>query len=79
MSRLIKKKLNAARMADVLQQAGAAGRGDPVEVHGFWDRQGRLRRITARWADGWKMTVNLHLRGGYSVSHAIRLTTRMLA
>lgn len=50
---------------------------DLVEAVFKYDRRGRrLRGFCARWANGWKMTVNLHLRGGYSISHALRLDTR---
>lgn len=60
----------------MLREMGAPNDADPVEIKAKWDRQGRVRGVTARWADGWRMTVNLHLSGSYSVSYALRMTTR---
>ncbi|WP_448660292.1 hypothetical protein ACPVPU_07220 [Sphingomonas sp. CJ99] len=76
MSKLKKVELKLTeKLVEMLAECGV-DRGTPADATGSFDRQGRCRRIAARWADGWRVTVNLHLSGGYSVSYSIRMVCR---
>lgn len=67
---------NMAMVAAKLRETGViAGDGDPVEAHAHFDAQRRLRRIHARYANGWRATLTIRVDGSYSLSQAIRMAT----
>lgn len=50
--------------------------GDP-SVDGYYDRRGKLRRIVARYADGWRAQINIDAKGYVTSSRAsLKLTTK---
>jgi hypothetical protein len=65
------------RIGPLLRECGVlASDADPVECWWHRDQQGRARRIHARYADGWRVTVTLHLGGGFKLSQALTLTSK---
>lgn len=76
MSHIVKSVNITTTLVALLKDLGAPYEDNPVEIKAKFDRQGRTRGLVARWANGWHMTVNLHLSGDYSVSYSLRLTTR---
>lgn len=56
----------------LLLEAGfRAAEGAPETAHGFMDRDGRPRRIVARWANGWRADLRFHVDGSYSLTQCI--------
>lgn len=50
--------------------------GEPT-LHGYYDRRGKLRRIVARYPDGWKAQINIDARGYVTSSRAsLKLTAQ---
>jgi len=41
---------------------------DPEAAHGHFDRQGRLRRVHARYRGGWRVTLKIKADGSGDVS-----------
>lgn len=74
-----KVAVTAERMPAIAQQLRdtgcVAGNGDPIEAHIHYDRQGRARRVHARYENGWRATLVLRLDGTISLSQAIKLIT----
>ncbi|RYY25249.1 MAG: hypothetical protein EOP62_14405 [Sphingomonadales bacterium] len=48
---------------------------EPVEAWASFDRQNRMRRVHARWACGWRATLQLRLDGTGSLSSAKKIAT----
>lgn len=46
--------------------------GEPM-MDGFYDRQGKLRRVVLRYPDGWRAQVNVNARG-YVTSSSMSLS-----
>lgn len=66
-----------SKVGELLRETSViAGEGDPISAHGHYDTQGRPRRIHARYANGWRATLVMRLDGTYSISQAIKLTSR---
>jgi hypothetical protein len=51
--------------------------GEP-EIHGFYDRQGKLRRIKLRYPDGWRAQINVNARG-YVTSSSMSTSLTILS
>lgn len=65
---------NMPMVAEKLRDAGSVGgEGEPTAAHAHFDRQGRLRRIHATYANGWRATLTLRVDGSYSLSQALKL------
>ncbi|MFZ5746351.1 MAG: hypothetical protein ACOY45_01695 [Pseudomonadota bacterium] len=65
------------RAGAVLRSAGfCLSNDDPVEAYGHCDRQGRWRRVHARYADGWRATLVFRLDGSGSLSYSIKMAVR---
>lgn len=47
--------------------------GDPIEARGERDPHGTLRRIHARWADGWRVTIVVKKDGTGTLSYVRKL------
>lgn len=68
---------NMTMVAEKLRETGMiAGDGEPVEAHAHFDAQRRLRRIHARYANGWRATLNIRVDGSYSLSQALKLVCK---
>lgn len=50
--------------------------GEP-EMHGFYDRLGKLRRIALRYPDGWRAQINLNAHG-YVTSSSMSVSLKVL-
>lgn len=62
-----------ALVGEQLRECGSlGGDGDPVAAHGFYDNQGRLRRLHATYANGWRATLVVRTDGSWSLSQAIK-------
>lgn len=46
---------------------------EPVAVFAYYDHAGELRRIVARYADGWRADVRFHVDGTYSLTQSLRV------
>ncbi|MFB0874560.1 MULTISPECIES: hypothetical protein [unclassified Sphingobium] len=67
---------NMAMVADQLRACGQlAGDGDPIEAFAHFDNGRRLRRIHARYANGWRATLVIRVDGSWSLSQAIKLVS----
>lgn len=67
---------NMPMVAQKLREAGSVGgEGEPAAAHAHFDRQGRLRRIHATYANGWRATLTLRTDGSYSLSQALKLVS----
>lgn len=67
---------NMPMVAEKLRDAGSVGGdGAPTAAHAHFDRQGRLRRIHATYANGWRATLTLRTDGSYSLSQALKLVS----
>lgn len=65
-----------AMVADQLRECGqVGGDGDPVEAFAHFDSAGRLRRIHARYANGWRATLVIRIDGSWSLSQAIKIVS----
>jgi hypothetical protein len=65
-----------AEVGEMLRETGViAGDGDPVEASGHRDRAGKIRRMHARYANGWRATLSFRKDGTYSVSQALKLVS----
>lgn len=63
-------------VAKLLREAGSVvGEGEPITAHAHYDRHGRVRRVHARYANGWRATLTFRSDGSYSLSQALKLTT----
>lgn len=61
-------------MGPLLREFGSlSDETEPLECWSHFDRQSRPRRIHARYADGWRVTLVLHVAGGGSLSQALTL------
>ncbi|MGE4323394.1 MAG: hypothetical protein AB7E60_10250 [Sphingobium sp.] len=68
---------NLAMVGGKLRECGPiGGDGDPVEAHALFDAANRMRRIHARYANGWRVTLVIRVDGSYSLSQAIKLVAR---
>ncbi|WIA55467.1 hypothetical protein N6H05_01860 [Sphingobium sp. WTD-1] len=64
-------------VADKLRECGQrGGDGEPIEAHALFDAQSRLRRIHARYANGWRATLVVRVDGSYSLSQAIKIVSQ---
>jgi hypothetical protein len=61
-----KANLDLAKAGDMLRDYATPCKGDPVEAAVYRDRQGRHRRITALYPEGWSLRVNFALNGKVS-------------
>lgn len=67
---------NMPMVAEKLREAGSVGgEGQPTAAHAHFDRQGRLRRIHATYANGWRATLTLRTDGSYSLSQALKMVS----
>jgi hypothetical protein len=65
------------KVAALLREAGPiAGDGDPTAAHAHYDPQGRVRRVHATYANGWRATLVLRVDGSFSLSQAIKLVSQ---
>ena len=63
-------------IGEQLRECGSVGGdGDPIEAYAHYDNAGRLRRLHARYTNGWRATLVIRLDGGYSLSQAIKLVS----
>lgn len=51
-----------AELEDVMFIPQRPDAGEPM-MDGFYDRQGKLRRVVLRYPDGWRAQVNVNARG----------------
>lgn len=58
--------LDLPKAGEMLRDYAITCEGDPIEAIVFMDRQGRHRRIAARYAKGWALQVNFSLNGKVS-------------
>lgn len=50
---------------------------EPIEGFGYADRSGTIRRVTARYPNGWRVRINFTAKGEYSSSSAsLKLVSR---
>jgi len=69
-----RSEADPAKVGPILRMAGTIpSDGDPVDAWAHFDRQGRPRRIHARYADGWRATLSFRLDGTCSLSLALKL------
>ena len=66
-----------AKVGALLRDAGPiAGDGDPTHAHAHYDPQGRVRRVHATYANGWRATLVLRVDGSFSLSQAIKMVSQ---
>ena len=70
-----KTKLDLAKAGDMLRDYAVMSKSDPLDAAVYRDREGRHRRITARYPDGWRLQVNFSLKGAVS-SYALACSLR---
>lgn len=70
--------LDSAQLAPVLAELFPVGDGElPTVVDGWFDRQGRPRRVRADYPNGWRIEFRLSVKRTVTSSSAtLRLVTR---
>lgn len=71
----VKYPLDLAKAGEMLRDYAAPCDGDPIEAAVYYDRRGRYRRVTASYADGWRLQVNCTL-GGKVSSYSLGFSSR---
>ena len=71
----IKHDLDLGKAGKMLREYAVTCNGDPLEAFAYFDRKGRHRRVSARYADGWSLQLNFDLQGrifSYSIGCSLR-------
>ena len=61
--RLTKHSLDRARAAPLLREVMPIADGEPVSAIGWRDVRGRVRRVLAEYANGWRIELRLSADG----------------
>lgn len=73
----VRHELDLAKAHSLFRRAGFGGSEvEPATAYAHRDRQGRWRRVHARWPDGWRATLTLYVDGSQALSMALRVVTR---
>jgi len=78
LGKLTKVEIEAtpAMVAEFKDSFFSVGTGTPI-MTAYYDRSRKLRRITARYPDGWQMQVNIDAEGSVTSSSAkLKLSVR---
>lgn len=71
---------NMEMVAAKLRECGqVGGDGAPAEAHAHFDSSGRLRRVHARYDNGWRATLVIRVDGSWSLSQAIKHVSKGVA
>lgn len=71
---LRKLRLDPVKAVPLLREAGAMFDDEPDTAFGYYDREGNLRRVLARWPRGWRVDLRLHVGGSWSLTQSLRMT-----
>ena len=66
-----------AELEDVMFIPQRPDAGEPV-MDGFYDRQGKLRRVVLRYPDGWRAQVNINANG-YVTSSSMSISLKVMS
>ena len=66
-----------AELEEVMLIPQRAEAGKPV-MFGFYDRQGKLRRIKLRYPDGWHAQINVNAKG-YVTSSSMSVSLKVMS
>lgn len=77
--KLLKVAADPSKIAGVLRDAMPIGdEADPSEVFAYLDRDKNVRRITAKYASGWSIRININAKGQITSSSAsVRFGSRV--